>query len=340
LCRPHKPNEECAYPGNWDNGSTWKHNEHRSGGPVTDRDRDLDDSEQEARQFVRQCTPIAVATDAFEFDDGGTGHMRSFGGLQMAQALAAAAATIDGFIPHSLHTLFLRRVAPDKQVRYEIERVRDGRNFATRRVRALQEGRIAGDTVVSFTRAEDGLTYDGTMPVVPPPEGCREYEGWEGEMPPEARRRMRGPRPVEQRLALRSNPEHDALPAVSVWMRPPAALPDDTVISASYLAYISDMATVAVPSRHQPAGAYRGTSLDHKLHLHHLPRIDGWLLFARESPRSAGGRALVHGALYTQDGVRVASCVQEALLWKTGDRPDPWARELEQTGRDRRRAAD
>ena len=284
--------------------------------------------EEHARMFVRQCTAAEVAADVFEFADPANGHARAFGGLQMAQALAAAARTVSGYVPHSLHQLFLQRVGPDHPVRYEVERVRNGRSFATRRVRLMQQGRIAGDTLVSFTRTEDGLTYDGTMPDVPAPEDSARYllreEFAQGA---EHRRQLDDwHHPLQQRLAHRSDPGSESMPSIALWTRPPAPLPEDTTISAAYLAYISDMATVAVPTRHFPARQYSGTSLDHKLHLHHLPRMDDWMLFTRESPRSAGGRALVHGVIYSRDGMRLASCVQEVLVWESGRRPDPWER--------------
>jgi acyl-CoA thioesterase-2 len=243
---------------------------------------------------------------------------RLFGGLVLAQSVVAAGRTVAAGDIHSLHAYFLRPGKPVEPIDYQVERVRDGRTFTTRRISAIQAGDMIFEATVSFARPETGISYQPPMPAAPDPEGLPTW--WESVMsnrPQEAehhRRHRDWPRPVE--LYTASPPANDGLPTRSVWAKTTSPLPDDPLIHAAAMAYLSDSGLIAtVASRFGswgPGGA--SASLDHAMWFHHAPKFDGWLLFNSESPTAHNARAVIFGGIWSQAGVRVASVAQEGLV--------------------------
>lgn len=240
---------------------------------------------------------------------------RLFGGLVLAQAVMAAGRDdVRGNI-HSLHAYFLRGGKPAKDITFQVERLRDGRNFTTRRVTAIQDGDAIFEASVGFVMPEPGLSFAAPMPDVPGPEGQPSW--WESIALPEDAppRRNKWFNPIEIRAAGKLE-RIEQLPRRHVWAKPCAPLPDDPLLHAAAIAYMSDSGMVATVANHfgmwTPGGAT--ASLDHAIWFHHPPRFDDWLLYATESPAAHAARGLMFGGMYTRDGVRVASVAQEGLF--------------------------
>ena len=248
-----------------------------------------------------------------------------FGGQVLGQALMAAARTVAaGQSVHSLHGYFLR--AGDKAVPivYDVDRIRDGASFATRRVVAIQHGQAIFHMSASFHKREAGPAHQGTMPEAPPPESLADDHLRERAMAdrlPERRREfLQLPQPVELRSVHPLDPlTPEPRPAQALhWLRAPHALPDDPLLHQALLAYASDWSLMRVAmlphglSFNQPA--VQGVSLDHAMWFHRDFRFDDWLLYQSDSPSLAGARGFCRGSLWSRDGVLVASVAQEGLI--------------------------
>jgi acyl-CoA thioesterase-2 len=268
-----------------------------------------------------------AGADRFVGHSPAAGWARVYGGQVIAQALVAAARTVPGRPPHSLHAYFLLGGDPAEPILFEVDRVRDGRSFSTRRVSASQRGEPIFVLAASFHVAEDGLEHQAPAPAAPPPEQVFDPQAALAAMAEPARKRMQALfdriRPIEFRpidlgryAPLRASETRAA--EQTVWIRIGGPLPNDPMIHTAALAYLSDMtlldtALVAhgyaiFDGRHQVA------SLDHALWLHRPCRADDWLLYVQDSPSSGGARALTRGALYSRDGALAASVAQEGLI--------------------------
>jgi acyl-CoA thioesterase II len=231
------------------------------------------------------------------------GPPRLFGGQVASQALVAAARTVEAdHAVNSLHAYFLRPGCYDVPVDYVVDRIRDGRSFTTRRVVARQDGAAILNLDASFHRDEPGEEAQPPSPVARagPPE-----DGADPDEPPWTRGR-----PLEMRMA------RDAPAGVrSVWVRVPAKLPDDPVVHAAMIAFLSDMGPVGVVSGSLtlPRQSRMMASLDHCMWFHHPARADEWLLYELEAVAGAHARGVARGSLWTLDGRLVASLVQEVL---------------------------
>lgn len=264
------------------------------------------------RELLDQIVPHADGDDIYIFDERERGQ-RLFGGITIAQAVVAAAQTAGTQTPHALHTLFLRPHMPGAPVRYRVERLRDGRRFSTRRVQALQDGRLLSETTIGFTAGSSGVAYQAAPPSAPPPEGLPQFD------PPHPGavrepRRDDGQRGFlfEQRL-IRWTGGGEQGAALDLWARADGGVPADPVTRAAVLGALSDLSSHFVGV--EPGGVHHGgASLDHKLWWHALPPLDDWLLFTYQSDIAVDGRVWQSGALYTRAGARCVSFVQEALL--------------------------
>ena len=269
--------------------------------------------------------PLAKLLDRLDLDaldrdlflgDPGRGEGRLFGGMVAAQSVIAAGRTVESGGLHSLHAYFLRPGRHDAPIRFVVDRIRDGRTFTTRRVVAHQAGEAIFNLSASFARPEEGISHQDPMPEVPPPEALRDWEDVRAEIvgSPDARR---ADGPVEFRVC---NPESadgaPQPPAQQNWFRPRGELPDDPLVHAAVLVYASDRTLINTAARPHgmPWGQRVAASLDHALWLHRPPCLGDWMLYASESPAAHAARGLVFGAMYTQDGVRVASVAQEGLI--------------------------
>jgi len=253
---------------------------------------------------------------------------RVFGGQVIGQALVAACRTVEEVAtrpPHSLHAYFLLGGDPKVPIIYEVERIRDGRSFTTRRVTAIQHGQAIFSMEVSFHVAEDGLMHQFPMPEVPKPdelpsestirqglpqmqlpEPVRRY--YERERPIELR-------PVEYRRYLGEKVEGGRF---HVWIRATGRLPDEPAIHQCVLAYASDMtlldAALVPHGRTLFQNDIMAASLDHALWFHRPFRADEWLLYAQDSPNLGGARGFSRGLIFAGDGTLVASVAQEGVL--------------------------
>jgi len=256
----------------------------------------------------------------------GTGHGRVFGGQVIAQALAAADATVPDDRPvHSLHAYFLRMGDDNQPIEYEIERNLDGGSFSNRQVRASQAGRPILTLNASFQRLERGLAHQDPMPDVAGPDGLptdvEERRTYLHLFPESARTHMGAPRPIEQRTVERLNwaEPSSAAPRVHVWWRTPARIAsDDPRVHRAVLAYASDLAMLRTASLPHAVNWFDGTimeaSLDHAIWFHDDFRADEWMLFVTESGWAGRSRGHITGQIFRRDGRLVASVAQEGMI--------------------------
>jgi len=260
-----------------------------------------------------------------------TSWQRVFGGQVIGQALVAATRTVEGRAPHSMHAYFLLAGDPKVPIIYDVERIRDGGSFSTRRVLAIQHGHPIFSMAVSFHVEETGLSHQAPMPAMPDPETLEaENEVRKALLPslPEPVKRYYQRvrpielRPVEFRRYLGEKLEDGRF---HVWFRAAGPLPDDPAIHQCVLAYASDMMlldTALVPhGRTLFEQEFMAASLDHALWLHRPFRADEWLLYAQDTPSLNGSRGFSRGLIYTQDGTLVASVAQEGLVRLRSDKP-------------------
>jgi acyl-CoA thioesterase-2 len=252
---------------------------------------------------------------------------RVFGGQVIGQALVAACRTVEDVAarpPHSLHAYFLLGGDPKVPIIYEVDRIRDGKSFTTRNVKAIQHGRAIFSMSVSFHVAEPGLTHQARMPEVPKPDALpSEAELKERIFPllPEpARRYYERERPIEFRPVEFSRylGEKSENGRFDIWIRATGRLPDEPAIHQCVLAYASDMmlldAALIPHGRSVFSEDIMAASLDHALWFHRPFRADEWLLYAQDSPNLAGSRGFSRGLIFASDGTLVASVAQEGLL--------------------------
>jgi acyl-CoA thioesterase-2 len=249
---------------------------------------------------------------------------RVFGGQVIGQALVAATRTVEGRSPHSLHAYFLIGGDPKVPIIYEVDRIRDGKSFTTRRVVAIQHGQAIFTLMVSFHNDEAGLEHQSTMPDVPPPEDLPTEAEIRAtvlpSMPEAVQRYYQSARPIELRPVeygryLGKKTDDGKF---NVWIRATGKLPDDPAIHQCVLAYASDMslldAALVPHGRSLFENEFMGASLDHALWLHRPFRADEWLLYAQESPSMTGSRGFSRGLIYRRDGALVANVTQEGLV--------------------------
>lgn len=246
---------------------------------------------------------------------------RVFGGQVAAQALVAAARTTDAaYVVHSLHSYFLQPGDTAAPIVYDVERLRDGRSFATRRVLARQHGRPIFVMATDFQKPEEGMEHQDAFPpdVTPPDEaldpmarrGEGEFTEWDA---------------ISMRYVGSSAdllPEDPQRPGRQrFWLKIDGELPDDPLVHAAAFTYASDM-TIAgaalAPHGHRLGGPdVMVASLDHAVWFHEAFRADRWWLYDQHAPRASGGRGLISSRVFTEDGRLVASTAQEALLRRT-----------------------
>lgn len=248
---------------------------------------------------------------------------RVFGGQVMAQALAAAARSIDPAKPpqpaHSLHAYFLRAGDTTRPILYRVLRDFDGHSFANRRVVAMQAGRPILNLATSFHLREGGFTHAAVQPDLPPPEQCPTFAD---ALAAAGRKR---PATLDGRLAafdIRPVPpasgDGTGMPSQQFWFRLAAPLGEDPVRQRVLLTYCSDFAllTTALLPHGVPffSSRLQIASLDHALWFHADPPIDDWLLYAMDSPWAGNVRGFNRGMIFDRAGHLVASVAQEGLI--------------------------
>ena len=262
--------------------------------------------------------------NTFRGENQDIGALAVFGGQVLGQALIAAGTTVDGRNAHSLHSYFLRPGDKAQPIVYDVERVRDGGSFTTRRVVAQQESDVIFIMSVSFQKAEEGLSHQAEMPDVPAPEELPDESVSRLEMAltlePERQAFFTRARPVEMRPIYPGEvwDQHKKSPQQGFWIRVNTEIPDSPMLHRALLAYTSDfylMGTALRPHGEAMSTAgMQGASLDHAMWFHREFRMDEWLLYMMDSPTASGGRGLNLGHFYKRDGTLVASCMQEGLI--------------------------
>jgi acyl-CoA thioesterase-2 len=233
---------------------------------------------------------------------------RVFGGQILAQALVSASLSTPG-VAHSLHAYFMRAGRPRDEIRFEVDPLRDGRSFSTRRIDAVQGGEVICSVMASFHRPEEGVDHQDPMPAHPDPEAL------DGRSPFVA---SDGPARAGA-LEIRgcpADPDDRRRAESAVWMRITAPLPNDPLLHRALLAYLSDMSVLHGAFRRHGLrrSEIRAASLDHSLWLHRDGRADGWLLYDSRSPSAAAGRAVGHARLFAADGTLLATAGQEMTV--------------------------
>jgi acyl-CoA thioesterase II len=283
-------------------------------------------SEAPIQTLLRRLDLERLDRDRFRGETPNDGRPRVFGGLVAAQALVAADRTVpEGIRPHSLHSYFLRPGDPTRPIIYEVDRIRDGKSFTTRRVVAIQEGEAIYSAAISFHKDESGLSHQMEMPESPPPEHF-----------PTNRERLvalaeRSEHPVFKfLLALDSPIEHRDPEFVDplnpephrglkrLWFKPSGPMPDASIVHAAVMTYATDVGLL--DNCIQWHGLtwmnpkLQAASLDHAIWFHREARLDDFHLYAMESPSAEGSRGFNLGRIYDRAGKLVASVAQESLM--------------------------
>jgi acyl-CoA thioesterase-2 len=237
----------------------------------------------------------------------------------------AAYRTVEvGHDAHSVHAYFLRPGDMEAPIVYDVERIRDGRSFVTRRVKAVQHGEPIFSMMASFQIHEGGYEHQVPMPDVPPPEKLLtevELRGrWLSQCPEKLKPGFLRDVPIEFKPVLPQNPfaPEKREPLQYIWIRAAGKLPDDEKLHQCVLTYASDfnlLGTAMLPhgvSWFNPKMIC--ASIDHVMWFHHPCRVDDWLLYAMDSPGAQAARGLNRGSIFSRDGKLIASVAQEGLM--------------------------
>ncbi len=255
------------------------------------------------------------------------GWQRVFGGQVIAQALMAAQRTVDAdrFV-HSLHAYFMRPGDPSVPILYQVERIRDGSSFTTRRAVAVQHGKAIFAMSASFQVEEGGYEHQIDMPPVTQPEdlmGEKEFkELFMKNAPENVRRYWSRERPIEVRpTSLVHYLTRDKLePRQDIWVRTVGEVPHDRHYQAAVLAWLSDMTLLDASLYPHGTSIFDPTlqaaSLDHAMWFHRPVTYEDWLLYTQDSPSASGARGMTRGSIYTRSGTLIASVAQEGLIRK------------------------
>jgi acyl-CoA thioesterase II len=273
--------------------------------------------------LVRLLDLEQIEVDIFRGVSPETPMQRVFGGQVAGQALVAAGRSVpaDRHV-HSLHSYFIRPGDPNVPIVYEVDRVRDGRSFTTRRTTAIQHGKPIFALSASFQLEQPGIEHEPEMPDAPDPESLPTFEERIADVPAVAVYFRDRPRPIEMRYV--DDPPWDQrakgprIGPYRVWMRANGTLPDDPLLHVCVLTFASDMTLLdSVLIRHGLAAGVDSVSmasLDHAMWFQRRFRADEWFLYSTKSPAAAGGRGLATGRFFSRDGHHLVSVVQEGMI--------------------------
>ncbi|WP_148574325.1 acyl-CoA thioesterase [Nocardioides caldifontis] len=269
-----------------------------------------------ADELVALLDLETIDLNLFRGQQPNTTMQRVFGGQVAAQALVAATRTVpDDMAVHSLHSYFMRPGDTSVPIVYDVERVRDGRSFTTRRALARQHGRPIYAMTASYQRVEEGFDHQDPMPEVPSPAESTDIAAALSKPGSEHRQEwLREWAALELRHA--GNPTPGA--RSRYWVKTAQELPDQRLVHEAVLTYLSDMTLIGValvPYGRTPSSPdVQVASLDHTIWFHRPFRADEWLLYDQSSPSASGARGLALGRLFTEDGRLVATVAQEGLI--------------------------
>ncbi len=249
-----------------------------------------------------------------------------YGGQVLGQALSAAVKTVpeDRFV-HSLHSYFLRPGDVDRPIVYDVDRIRDGRSFTTRRVVAIQKGRPIFNLSASFQIEEEGFSHQDEAPEAPEPESLLTEQERASKFTERLPMFMREQALAERSFEIRvADPLEDPVapkerpPLSKHWFKTTGKLPDRPSLHRFLLAYASDFNFLTTSLR--PHGiswltpGMQVASIDHTMWFHRPFRVDDWLLHCVHSSSAEGARGFVRGRIFDQKGNLVASTAQEGLI--------------------------
>jgi acyl-CoA thioesterase-2 len=244
---------------------------------------------------------------------------RIFGGQVVAQCLMAANQTVAGALTaHSLHAYFLRAGDPSTPIDFEVDPIRDGRSFSTRRVVARQNGEAIFNTSISYHQDEEGVSHCFDMPELAAPRiEADDLSGFRGFTTKPGDPNLIDLYQIERQRVTEYRAESQP-PMGRSWFRAVGPLPDDTAAHQAALVMISDyslLSTVFYPHPYtNPIKHFMAASLDHAIWFHHPGKMDEWVLYDCDTPRAGGGRGFSRGFLWAQDGTLLASTAQESLM--------------------------
>lgn len=277
------------------------------------------------QQLIDQLSLERIEENLFRGQSQDLGWGVVFGGQVLGQSLSAAVQTVpEGRFIHSLHGYFLRPGDVSAPIVYDVDRIRDGKSFTTRRVVAIQHGKAIFNMSCSFQTFEDGPSHQDQMPETTSPEALLSEQQLAEQIvhliPEPMRQQAVATKPIEIRPVKPRNPLKPRVeePVSQVWYKALRDLPEDPSLHAYLLAYASDFHFLTTATK--PHGIswlmpnVQMASLDHAMWFHRPFRMDEWLLHVIDSPSSSGSRGLVRGQFFTQDGQLVASTAQEGLI--------------------------
>tara|TARA_R110000868_G_scaffold26691_22_gene102579 strand:+ start:749 stop:1672 length:924 start_codon:yes stop_codon:yes gene_type:complete len=297
---------------------------------MTGSDTDKPDATANSRSAIDRMMAILdlerIEADRYRGQSPQDGWQRVYGGQVIGQALVAASRSVEDRVLHSLHGYFLRPGDPSIPIFYEVERVRDGRSFCTRRVVAFQHGKEIFIMSASFQVLEEGLEHQIDMDAVPDPEslmGEAEMKAMmlsQPNVPAPVKRYWERDRPIEFRpLDLTHYVSREKLPPrQQIWVRSSSPLPDDDALQKCALAYMSDMTLLDTALFAHGLNMFTGklqmASLDHAMWFHRPFRAQDWMLYSQDSPSSSNARGFCRGSIYSREGKLIASVAQEGLI--------------------------
>ena len=281
-------------------------------------------------QLVSLLSMETIEENLFRGASQDLGFRQLFGGQVLGQALSAASQTVDSERQaNSLHGYFLRAGDAKKPVIYQVERVRDGGSFSTRRVTAIQNGQTIFTCSASFHQQEAGFRHQTEMPDVPQPEDLIPEEEHSPRLAKalsqEKREKMLRAKAIETRPVQVLDPLHPAIsaPIKQVWFKAAGLLPSSPSLHKYLLAYASDFGLLTTSLLPHGASIWQPhmqvASLDHSIWFHEEVCLDDWLLYSMDSPWAGNSRGFARGSIYTRDGRLVASVAQEGLTRSRGD---------------------
>jgi acyl-CoA thioesterase-2 len=283
---------------------------------------------KDVSELLEQTRLEQIELNIFRGQSHNVGSPNIFGGQILAQALDAAIQTVpEDRIAHSFHGYFILPGDFTKPVIFEVERIRDGGSFSTRRIVAIQNGRAIFNSSASFQLRQEGLEHQIDMPAdVPVPEKLVDdrviADKYAKFLPKSIREYLEIPRPIEFRpVEIFDYFKPESLPPFrNVWIRARGKMGDNFGEHQKVLAYASDynlLSTSILPHQHEVnMPQLQMASLDHAMWFHRDFRVDEWLLYAIDSPSSSNARGFTRGNFFTQEGKLVASVVQEGLIRK------------------------
>ncbi len=266
-----------------------------------------------------------IEKNIFEGQNKDIGGPMVFGGQVLAQALNAAMRTVKTAVNvHSMHAYFILPGNIDLPIRYEVDCIRDGRSFVTRRIVAFQKNKAIFNMAASFHRFEEGYNHQIEMLNVPPPESLMSFTQYANEMANKFDLMLiktfadNSPidfRPVEQINLM--NPGKKP-PFRHVWFKADGTLPNDKNIHQCVAAYASDFNLLTTALLPHNVSMFQGkmqlASLDHAMWFHRDFKADEWLLYAIDSPSASNARGFCRGSIFSRNGQLVASVTQEGLM--------------------------